>query len=678
MKYWAYLSYAHADERHARWLHRRIESFRVPRPLRGNFVAGLEVGNRLRPLFRDRDELSSSGDLKASLEDALSASTALIVLCSPAAAESRWVNQEIETFVATHGARRVFPLIVEGEPNSGGQGECFPPALRGEGAAGLEPIAGDLRPHADGRRDGSLKVIAGLLDVGFDAIKRRDAQRRHRTAMGIAAGTSLIAVVATVMALYAVHQRDIAQLRRTQAEDLIGFMLGDLRTRLREVGRLDVLDAVGDKAEEYFAALPPSEINDHALEKQAMSMRQIGEVRLQQGRHEDAQRVFEASLLQLEELAARNPSDAEVLFERSQAEFWAGAAYYRALSLDRARVFFRRYADSAEALVELAPGNLDYRMEQGYALSNLGTLAVDQGDLDAAETAFAHSGAVFAELAGERSDDPELRFESAASESWRARVRQAQFDWPGAVELRRSAARQHAEASAASGHPFHRRIEAGAWTNLGTAELAVGRPESAWEAERRAGEIYTALDEQDPENLLWRLLWLRSQARQALLAEFTGRAALPDTDVEKHYAEALEIAATNPENRHWTEDSAAAGLDLAMLHLVRGNPSQASTVLAQASLSVLVVYESAPDDLTTARLYLTQAVLAALIEGDLAAAREARGRLSEAPAVARAHRDLSVLLDAVSGNPVDSAVDEVRESGFVSPVFEALLARARE
>lgn len=636
----------------------------------------MTVGDRLRPLFRDRDELSSSGDLKASLEAALSSSTALIVLCSPAAAASQWVNQEIESFVAEHGAQRVFPLIIEGEPNSGDRQECFPPALRGEGVSGLEPIAGDLRPHADGQRDGTLKVIAGLLDVGFDAIKRRDAQRRHRTAIGIATGTSLIAVVTTVMAIYALHQRDIAQLRRAQAEDLIGFMLGDLRTRLREVGRLDVLDAVGDEAEDYFAALPPGEINDHALEKQALALRQIGEVRLQQGRHEDAQRAFETSLAQLEELAARKPADADVLFERSQAEFWAGAAHYRALSLAPAREYFQRYADTAEALVALAPDNADYRMEQGYALSNLGTLAVDQADLDAAQDAFARSAEIFSALAAEQPDDPELRFESAASESWRARVRESRFEWADAVELRRSAARQHAEASAASRHPFHRRIEAEAWRKLGSAEMAVGRVEPAWRAEQRADEIYTDLAEQDPDNLEWRMLWLSTRTHQALLADFVGRDAAEDYDPGALFGEMIEISASDPENRRWPETAGAAGLDLATLHLLRGDRDRASARLAQATPLIKAIYGRAPEDSVTARLYFTWAALAALIDDEIEPARAALQRLASTPALADANPHMHVLLRAVVGEPVDDAASELGASGYASPVYRALLARA--
>ncbi len=43
-----------------------------------------------------------------------------------------------------------------------------------------------------------------------------------------------------------------AALRQRQAEELIDFMLGDLRQKLDGVGRLDVLDAVGDAGDGLF------------------------------------------------------------------------------------------------------------------------------------------------------------------------------------------------------------------------------------------------------------------------------------------------------------------------------------------------------------------------------------------------------------------------------------------
>lgn len=677
MKYWAYLSYAHADERLARKVQLRIESFRVPRTLRGKSVAGQVVGARLRPLFRDRDELASSGDLRDSLEAALGASGALIALCTPAAARSQWVDREIRSFVTVHGRGRVFPLIVAGEPNSGDENECFPPALRGQGGAGLEPIAGDLRRHADGPRDGILKVIAGLLGVDFDAIKRREAQRRHRTAMAFATAASLVAIVTTLTTFYAVQQRDIAQLRRAQAEDLISFMLGDLRGRLREVGRLDVLDAVGDQAEAYFAALPPEEINDHALEKQALALRQIGEVRLQQGRHAEAQRVFALSLDQLEALAARDPTDAAVLFERSQAEFWVGASYYRALQLERARPFWERYARSAREMVALDPDNPDYRTEQAFALSNLGSLAVDQGDLDGAEQAFVSAGAIFSELAEALPDDPDRRFELAANDSWLAALREAHFDWPAAAVFRRVAAQAHSEVTAMTGHPFHRRIEAEAWAKQARSEFALGRLDAALAAQDRAVELYAAMAQVDPENLEWRVHGLYAKIRLALMRHFADVPPSETFDGRPVLDELLAIAAGDPENGMWAGQAVVGGLDLGTQLLLSGQADEAGRVLARIAPLVHANLEAAPDDAISASHFYELAILEQLAgTGSVETARE---RLAEHPSQVQANLHLAALMARLAGDPeAGERLDRrVQAAGFISPDHLALQALAK-
>ena len=57
-------SYSHADEKWARWLHRSLEAYRVPK----HIVAELDLSsNRLIPIFRDREDLPSSGDLSATI-----------------------------------------------------------------------------------------------------------------------------------------------------------------------------------------------------------------------------------------------------------------------------------------------------------------------------------------------------------------------------------------------------------------------------------------------------------------------------------------------------------------------------------------------------------------------------------------------------------------------------------
>ena len=130
--YRAFISYSHNDARVAMRLHRSLENYRVPKHLRATAGEFGPVPDRLSPIFCDREELASSSDLGSRVQDALADSDALLVVCSPDAARSRWVNEEVLSFKRLGGGRRVYCVIVAGEPNAGDARECFPPALRFE------------------------------------------------------------------------------------------------------------------------------------------------------------------------------------------------------------------------------------------------------------------------------------------------------------------------------------------------------------------------------------------------------------------------------------------------------------------------------------------------------------------------------------------------------------------
>jgi WD40 repeat protein len=222
-KYWAFISYSHRDRRWAEWLHKRMETYRVPRQIVGGGVPA-----RAFPVFRDRDELSSASDLTGQVVAALADSRSLVVICSPDAANSRWVNEEIRQFQKLERADRIFAFIVGGEPQAG---DCFPPALTEQRA---EPIAADGRDVGDGRKNAFLKVMAGILSVEFDKLRRRDYERqlRRRTAW-----TSVLLILAAVLGgltLYANRQRIVALERQKVAvsRQLATEALSQNRTRL--------------------------------------------------------------------------------------------------------------------------------------------------------------------------------------------------------------------------------------------------------------------------------------------------------------------------------------------------------------------------------------------------------------------------------------------------------------
>ena len=225
-KYRAFLSYSHRDTASAKWLHARLEGHRIDKDLIGRATPAGPVPKTLRPVFRDREDFSAGHSLTEQTLAALEASRFLVVLCSPEAARSEYVNEEIRRFKALGRADRVIPVIIAGEPGDP-EHECFPPALRFKLAPDgsltdvrEEPIAADARPQGDGREAAARKVVAGLLGVGLDEIVRRAERarkRRNRFWAALAGLFLLLAVAATGGLVWARYElaRNEALLDRT-------------------------------------------------------------------------------------------------------------------------------------------------------------------------------------------------------------------------------------------------------------------------------------------------------------------------------------------------------------------------------------------------------------------------------------------------------------------------------
>jgi tetratricopeptide (TPR) repeat protein len=433
--YRAFISYSHADAAVAAWLLRRLEAFRVPRHLVGTRGRDGPVPERLGRFFRDREELASAGDLGPALREALAASSALVVVCSPAAARSRWVDAEVAAFRAARPDGAMLCYVVAGDPAAvDGAEACFPPALRAPGADGLvhEPLAADARPGADGRERALLKLVAGLLGVGFDDLARRDAQRRHRRLAWIAAAAVAGMSVTSALAVGAWVARNDAQRRQAQAEDLLGFMLGDLRAKLDTVGRLDLMRAVDDKATAYFATLGPADLSERTLEEQARSLTGIGQVRLQEGNHAEAIAAFEEAHRRAVELLARAPDDGQRLYDLGQAQFWIGSVAWQRKHWDEARRWLGAYRDTGLALAARDPSNADWQLEAIYGHHNLAVLEHSLGDAAAAERGFLAEREALLPRVAAAPTDTALRFTLADAESWLGSIALAQGRLAGA------------------------------------------------------------------------------------------------------------------------------------------------------------------------------------------------------------------------------------------------------
>lgn len=512
-RYWAFLSYSHHDKGVAKRLQKRLETYRVPQRLVGRETSHGPVPARVSPVFRDRDELHAGADLKASVQDALSRSRWLIVVCTPDAARSPWVNREIVEFKKLHGERRVLALIARGEPFASdmpgrGAQECFPLALRRalnevgepEGEP-LEPIAADMRREGDGPHRAVLKLLAGMLGVAFDDLVRRDVQRRVRWLTALAAASVVGVVVFAFLAVLAVQARNEAQHQRLQAEGLIEFMLGDLRKKLEPVGRLEVLDSVGEKALAYYGAQEAGRLDATALGHRSRAMHLIGEIRDLRGQPAEAQKAFEQAAATTAQLLAKAPNDGQRIFDHAQSVFWVGYAAWKRADGKLAEAKFGEYLNLARQLVELDRSNLDWQAEEAFAHVNLGMVQLGTGRSADALRSLEIAGARLSELVSRR---PELDFELAQNFGWRSVALQEQGEYERALSAQQSKLRIF---ESMPGGDKNRTAQRGIVNSLDFVsryQLALGRTSEAERSVRSGLLIADALVASDPKNVFWR------------------------------------------------------------------------------------------------------------------------------------------------------------------------------
>ncbi len=550
-RYKAFISYSHRDRKVAQWLHRALETYRPPRLVAKR---GVDDSQRsLRPIFRDRDELSASLDLNGAIRTALERSDALIVLCSEAAAASRWVDQEVEYFLKTGAPERIICVIT---PDAGAHTDLsaiLPPSLRAVLPPGVEPLAVDLREDGDGRRLARLKIAARLLGVSLDQLVQRDARRRLQVMAAFTTAAVVLAIGMGAMTVVTLKSRQIARQQRDETEALVAFMLGDLRQQLEPVGRLDVLDSVSAKVLAYYAKAQTDRLDDKALGQRAKAQTLLGTIREQRGDLAGAEHAFSQAAATTHTLVQRNPQNGDYVFDEAQNVFWLGYVQWRRNDVVGAERGFKRYGELADRLVALDPKRPEWRIEVAYAKNNQGTLYFEQARMEEALAAFRVASSVFQGELARSPKDQKLRQGLANARAWAAdcllrmgRPQEAYAEREASVRLLEDALAEN---------PADKRLTAravAAQVALARLELDLGQLASARARSDQNLSRLNGLATLDPTNARWREYLANSLMDAADLSLWSGRL----DDAKAAHAEAARILAaraSGPKAQPWNE-----------------------------------------------------------------------------------------------------------------------------
>lgn len=497
--YRAFISYSHADAAMAHWLHTKLETYRLPRGVGDVAGHGTHKG-RLGPIFRDREELAAAQDLSSSVQQALAASDVLIVLCSPDAAKSHWVAQEIELFRAVNPDRPILAAIVGGEPE-----QAFPPAL----LKGGEPLAADLRRDGDGQKLGFLKIVAGLADVPLDALVQRDSSRKLRRVMVVTLVAALAAIVMAIMTFIALQSRNEAEHQRAEAEGLVEYMLTDLRKDLIGVGRLDVRNAVNGRAMAYYEAQGDLEgWPAESLDRRARVLQVMGEDETYSDDRdlEKALEMFREAERTTAALRSQDPVNPDRIFGHAQSQYWMGRVGELHKDFDTAAQWYGAYQQSVLALSELEPNSSRTLEELGHTETNLGIIALERPEPSL--------------------EQAELHFEAA-------------IDWFSKTK------------GSTAGNSTQNSNLANAWSWLANMHFDAGNFAEAMPAWQESAALKLALAADDPADLDARYSLLIAQRGQAVTLLELGRAEEALSRLRELVPKTAALSAIDPKNAEW-------------------------------------------------------------------------------------------------------------------------------
>ena len=401
-------------------------------------------------------------------------------------------------------------------------------------------------------------------------IRQGDARRRKFWVRWAVAGT-LVSVAMAGLAGEALRARADARARRADAEQLVDFMLGDLRKRLDAVGRLDVLDSVGAQTMAYYARQDLGSLNADELARRAKALRMVGELKSQRGDFGAAATAFDAAARTTGELMAREPGNGQRVFDHAQSVYYLGDVAFKRGDLPTASRTFNDYARLADRLGEIDPRNDEWQAEIAYSRSNRGTMAITERRFDSANADFRLAADVMQALVARHPGTVQWQSDFADFNAWVADTERFRGHLDDAVAARRRGLQVLSQIATAN--PLDNlRLGYLAWTHraLGVLAMDLGETGKAIEEYTEAEQQFSRLLRIEPNNVdtLSRVARTDDDFAEALAA--TGRERDANDHVQNAIAISAKLTARDPKVLQWRQTAAATNLIAAELALARG------------------------------------------------------------------------------------------------------------
>lgn len=488
-------------------------------------------------------------------------------------------------------------------------------------------LAEDIAHFVDGspqRRASSASQVADRLRSLQERRARRAAElrareeaeqarralershRRRRVFAALAAAAAAVLLLVSVLAVQAIEARKRAEQRREQAEELIAFMLGDLRKKLEPASNLEILRDIGDQALAYFASVPETELTTGEVARHSKALEQIGHVRIAEGDLPGAMEVFRESLDLARKLAQSDPENVQFQRELGTRHFWVGKVLWDQGDLEGALEQFRSQLAIAERLLGREPDNLDLQLYAAFAQNNLSFIHRARGDLQAALAAYRANLAIKRRVAEREPENSKRQLSLANQYNLVGWILLELGDLDGAQEnFLADQAIAKAWVARDSENPGWQEQLAHSHNFVGRVLEIRGEHEAAWDQYQAHLKIAESLVARDPEQASWQRHLEVARNRIAEMLEARGDLPAALSQARQALDIAQSLAAKDPTRAGWLRDLAKCHVRVGEILAAAGDV-EGARARAESALAILEPLMKERPDSRENRLQLSE------------------------------------------------------------------------
>ena len=435
----------------------------------------------------------------------------------------------------------------------------------------MAQIPSERYPHAGELADELRRFLTGqLVDAHrYTALQKLGRfVKKHRAAVTISL-LSLVAfgVLGTLAVRRIVEERDaadraraIAITRRQAAEKLIDKMLSDVKERLQQIGRLDLLSNLGGEIRDYYTTLAkiPGGMPAEDADRMALAVDLVGLAERESGRLDQALKTWSEARASLERGIAGDTSPKTALQRRMLARFdyQMGTVHQQRGNITAAIAAYTHAKDEFDALEVQAPNDRSVLLQGADTHDRLGDLLRNDGKIDQAFEEYAEAKSEREHAGSQASSRPSEEILALSTSHIKlGSVYQARGESATALDEYKAALRLRE--TLLESQPDNVEVQEkvlDVQDNLAELQRLVGDNTSAIETYREALPVMEGLARRDPTNTTWK-------RQRANLYSNLGFALMDNGEFKAglaQYATAMdlqqELAARDPKGQAWQGD----------------------------------------------------------------------------------------------------------------------------